>query len=138
MLNTGDACRSPAPEYADMYLRHQLPLVSLKSRTTVVEEVSYGSDWRQAELARSPTGGRLVRDLARRRKVQYNPISPTEVTSVKSADPVKIERMSLDRWEPGVSAVWSRWTGLERDWQSVVVATTIVATTGALELQIPW
>ncbi|WP_165874777.1 hypothetical protein [Natrarchaeobius oligotrophus] len=46
--------------------------------------------------------------------------------------------MSLDRWKSGVAAVRARWAGLERDWQSVVVATAIVATTGALELQIPW
>ncbi|ELZ07373.1 MULTISPECIES: hypothetical protein [Natrialba] len=46
--------------------------------------------------------------------------------------------MSLDRWESGVTVVRSRWTGLERDWQSVVVAATIIVTTGLLEVQIPW
>ncbi|WP_169331459.1 hypothetical protein [Natrialba asiatica] len=45
--------------------------------------------------------------------------------------------MSLDRWESGVTVVRSRWTGLERDSQSVVAA-TIIVTTGLLELQIPW
>ena len=46
--------------------------------------------------------------------------------------------MSNDGWRSTVHAVAGRWSALERDWQSVVVAAAILASIGALELQIPW
>ncbi|MFU8868148.1 hypothetical protein [Natronococcus sp.] len=46
--------------------------------------------------------------------------------------------MSTERWSRGVAAVRSRWTDLERDWQSVAVGAVTVAAIAAFELQIPW
>ena len=46
--------------------------------------------------------------------------------------------MSIDELRPAVGTVTSRWSSLERDWQSVFVGVTIVALVAALELPIPW
>ncbi|ELY66014.1 hypothetical protein [Natronococcus jeotgali] len=46
--------------------------------------------------------------------------------------------MSFDRLRRRAAAVRSRWTGLERDWQSVAVGAATVATVAVFELQIPW
>ncbi|WP_267903121.1 hypothetical protein [Natronococcus pandeyae] len=44
--------------------------------------------------------------------------------------------MSFDRSKLDVTAVYSRWTTLEHDWQSVVVGAVVVAVAGAV--RIPW
>ncbi|SDQ38044.1 hypothetical protein [Natronobacterium texcoconense] len=46
--------------------------------------------------------------------------------------------MSIERLWVGVATLRSRWRALERDWQSVVVAAIVVATTVALEVRVPW
>ncbi|WP_455447936.1 hypothetical protein [Natrinema thermotolerans] len=46
--------------------------------------------------------------------------------------------MSTDGWLPIGDAVTDRWTVLERDWQSVLIGTAIVALVVLFELQIPW
>ncbi|AGB37990.1 hypothetical protein [Natronococcus occultus] len=46
--------------------------------------------------------------------------------------------MVSDRLRRDAAAVRSRWTDLERDWQSVAVGAMTVTAIAALELQIPW
>jgi hypothetical protein len=43
-----------------------------------------------------------------------------------------------DPLHSSVEAARSGWVALERDWQSIVVGATIVATVVVFEVQIPW
>ncbi|MFB6108293.1 MAG: hypothetical protein ABEJ82_05560 [Haloplanus sp.] len=46
--------------------------------------------------------------------------------------------MSTDGWRSATAAVRAWWTGLDSDWQSVVVGAVIVACTVAFGVRIPW
>ncbi|OIB58729.1 hypothetical protein BBD46_06920 [Natrialba sp. SSL1] len=61
----------------------------------------------------------------------------TESASVKCASEPN-RSMNEESRLASLAGVRSRWSALERDWQSVVVGATVVALVSLLDVHIPW